>query len=415
MKKWLLCWIALTICLPLTSKEWTNWLGNQSCSPKQYHEPKTLYELCDCIRVASGNGCKIRVVGGGYSISDLVNTNGCLVNLKNFNQILSIDPEKNLVRVEAGITIRELNEQLSCYGLALSNQAAIDNITLGGALATAVHGTGHTGTLSSFVRKIDLVLADGSLKDLSPTSDNDAFAAARVSLGALGVIYAITIQCEPLFYLKADHYVLDIDTLIEQYEELNEQNHFFQFAWNVESGKVLVDRWNRCTQTSAQNNSLDASAICYKTLTYYTIDENDKDLFSEIAIPIETLPIVLIKLKQFIRKYQNQGIKVADIVVRFVEADENVYLSPATGHSAACMTMSIPIQNSCAGFYEEFEELMLEYQGRPHWGKCNFLDYEKAQRLYGKNLEKFISVKQRLDPQGVFSNAYIDRICGVCR
>lgn len=396
--------LALFTCIlfmPFVKAEnWENCIGNQVCTPSEYYEPKTVEELQSCLKNAVSHGKKVRVLGSGYSLSGLVCTEGALLNLKNFNRILSVDRRAKLVRIEAGITLKTLNDQLAQQGLALPNQPAIDTITLGGALATAVHGTGHTGTLSSFVKAIELMTADGNMHHLSSSSNPEAFAAAKVGLGALGVTYAATLQCEPLFYLKTEREVLDIDSAVARYKELHRNNDFFQFTWDIANEKALVTFWNRSAQ----------GEVCYKALTYHTIDESDKDLFSEIAIPIDRLPEVVSQLKKFVKKQQCQGVQVADIVVRFVETDKDSYLSPA-GYSVAYITMSIPRENGSLSFYEEFEELMIKYQGRPHWGKVNFMDYRKAKLLYGANLEKFIRVKQRLDPQGVFSNANIHRLC----
>lgn len=411
MKKWMLYIVMAANSLFISCEAtWVNCIGNQACNPSHYYEPSSIDELQFHINHAISEGHKIRVVGGGYSISDLVCTNGYLLSLRKFNQILSIDKNNSLVHVQAGITMMELNERLAEYGLALSNQAAIDKITLGGALAVAAHGTGHTGTLSSFIRKIDLIAPNGKFHSLSLTSDVDAFDAARVSLGALGIIYAVTLQCEPLYYLESVDEVWNIDALILKYRELNEQNDFFSFSWNVETDQAIVTCRNR-SKIVGEDLFLSDTEICYKALACYTMDENDKDLFSEIAIPIDNLPEVIKKIKNFAKEYLTNSIKIADIVVRFVDADNQSFLSPAANHSVAYLTMSIPIENNSVSFYKRFEDLLLEDGGRPHWGKTNYLDYEKAIYLYGNNLEKFISVKQRLDPQGVFSNDFIDRIC----
>lgn len=391
---------------------WANCIGNQSCVPSRYYEPNDIRELQNIVNDATSKREKIRVVGGGYSITDLVNTDGYLLNLKKLNHILLVDRMNALVHVEAGITMKELNEQLANYGLALSNQAAIDNITLGGALSTGVHGTGHTGTLSSFIKEIELITFDGKILSLSLASDPQAFAAARVGLGALGIIYAVKLQCEPLFYLKSVEEEWDISALISKYKELNASNDFFQFSWNIETGKVIVTSRNR-SELVEQNFSLSNTEVCYKALASYVIDENDKDLFSEIAISFDDLPKAIEKIKFFAMKYQSTGINLADVVVRFVESDNISLLSPAANRSVAYLTMSIPFDSSCdsQSFYNEFEEVLFENEGRPHWGKTNFLDYKKASRLYGENLEKFICVKRRLDPYGIFSNHFIDRIC----
>jgi len=393
-------------------KKWVNRIGNQSCRPCLYSEPQTFDELCNDIKQTALQGHALRVLGNGYSISDIGCTDGCLLSLKHLKKILFIDTEKKLVRVEAGITIQELNEQLAPYGLALSNQAAIAQITLGGALSTGVHGTGHTGSLSSFVREFELITADGNLHTLSLMSDPDAFAAVSVGLGSLGVIYAVTLQCESLFYLYAYSEVTDRENIVKNYKTLHKSNDFFQFLWNVTTDKVVVNRWNRCKHATHHNDLVHECVASYKTLPWYVIDENDKDLFSEFAIPIDFLPNVLEMIKQFIQKYKEVGAKITDINVRFVEQDAHAYLSPSSDGPVAYIALCILEEDTHLAFYKEFEEVMSTYHGRPHWGKINFLDYDKAINLYGTNLQKFINVKHKLDPQGVFSNSFTDRILG---
>ena len=237
-------------CAMNTAEQWVNCIGNQSCHPYQYIEPSNLEELCHSIKSNASEGRKVRAIGKGYSLSDIGCTDGCLVSLKQLNKILSIHPEEKTVRVEAGITIRDLNEQLARYNLALSNQAAIAEITLGGALNTGVHGTGHTGSLSSFVKEFELITAAGNLHTFSLLSDPDAFAAVRVGLGSLGIIYAVTLQCESLFYLQASDEVTNIDTVMQDYTKIHDSTDFCQFLWNIETGKIVINRWNRCEEIS---------------------------------------------------------------------------------------------------------------------------------------------------------------------
>lgn len=410
MKKWFITF-ALLLSLNISGNEkWVNCIGNQTCNPSKYSEPNSFEELSDSIKDAVAKGYRVRAIGNGYSISDIGCTEGLLLNLKHLNQILSIDAEKKLVRVEAGITLQELNEKLADLGLALSNQAAIAQITLGGALSTGVHGTGHTGTLSSFVREIELITADGNMLKLSSTSDADAFAAATVSMGSLGVIYAVTLQCEPLFYVEARVEKTDIENIIKNYQALNNSNDFFQFFWNVDTGEVVVNRWNRCEYKPSPNDLSTECLASYKALPWYVIDENDKDRFSEIAIPLGSLPDAMHKIQQLVQKFKQAGAKIVDINVRFVESDKYAYLSPASNGPVAYMALCILEEDKYLAFYKEFEDAMIAYQGRPHWGKINFIDDEKARKLYGINLQKFLQVKRRLDPKGIFSNSFSDRI-----
>lgn len=321
------------------------------------------------------------------------------------NRILWVDLEKKLVCVEAGILISELNEKLAAYGLALPNQAAITQISLGGALSTGVHGTGHTGTFSSFLKEIDLITADGSLHKLSPNSDHDAFAAACVGLGSLGIIYSVTLQCEPLFYLNFIQEKTTLEYVLENYKALNDSNDFFQFFWDTDTNDVVINRWNRCEK----KDSIDCLPS-YKALPWHVIDANDKDLFSEIAVPINSLPLAIDKIGKLIQKYRSLGAKVTDLNIRFVERDVNALLSPASEGPVAYIAFCILEEDKFLALYNDFEDNMMKVHGRPHWGKVNFLDYQKALALYGSNLERFVQVKKRLDPNNVFSNQFINRI-----
>lgn len=401
----------LLITIPIKAQEkWVNAIGNQACHLHVYLEPHNLAELCDQIKQKASEGNCIRAIGNGYSISSIGCTDGCLISLKQLNNILSVNLADKTVRVEAGITLKNLNEQLSKYNLALSNQAAISEINLGGALSTGVHGTGHTGSLSSFVKEFELVTASGCLYKISLDSDAEVFSALSVGLGSLGVIYAVTLQCESLFYLCKSEVVTDIDGIIKNYSQIHNSSDFFQFLWNPKTGKVLINQWNRCDPFSSLRQATAECVPSYKALCWYTIDENDKDLFSEIAIPVSALPEVVKAIKNFIQKHKNSGAEIVDINVRFVEQDKHAYLSPSTDGPVAYFAFCILEEDKHLAIYKEFEELMKNYNGRPHWGKLNFLKYEDIKMLYGNNLQKFIQVKQRLDPQEIFSNDFLDCI-----
>lgn len=404
MKKCLLT-IGLIISFHCYSKEWVNRVGNQIFTPIEYSEPKNLGELFDIINEAVIKNQTLQAVGNGYSISDIVRTEGRLINLRYLNQILSVDLEKNLVRVEAGISISELNDKLAVYGLALPNQAAIDQISLGGALSTGVHGTGHSGTFSSFLREIELITADGTLHKLSAHSDYDAFTAAAVGVGSLGIIYAVTLECESLFYLKFIQETTTLEYVLENYKTLNDSNDFFQFFWNAESNTVVINKWNRCEK----NDSSDCMP-CHKALAWYAIDPHDKDLFSEIAVPIHSLPIVVDKIAELTQKYRGLGAKVMDFNIRFVERDTHTLLSPTSNEPMAYITFCLLEEDKYLALYKDFEDNMIRFQGRPHWGKINFVDYKKTLHLYGTNLEKFIRIKRRLDPKGIFSSHFTKRV-----
>ncbi len=116
--------------------------------------------------------------------------------------VLEVERGSGLVRVQAGITIAQLNAQLAAHGLALENLGDIDVQSIAGAISTATHGTGaRLRNISSQVVAVTLVLADGSTLECSPELDPELFRAARVGLGALGVVAEVTLRCVPAFTL----------------------------------------------------------------------------------------------------------------------------------------------------------------------------------------------------------------------
>ena len=388
------------------AQTWTNRIGNQTCSPAEFCTPNTLEELCQAVTQANAKHLKIHAIGNGFSPSEIGCCDGVLLHLGHLSRVLSVHLSTGRVRVEAGISLCDLHETLAYYGLALPNQPAMDLISLGGALSTGVHGTGHTGTLSQFVEEIELLTADGRLLRLSP-KDGDLFAAANVGLGALGILYAVTLQCEPSFKVHAATSLMDIETILAQYPTLHASNDFFQLVWNATTGACVVQTWNRadCSETH------DPAAVpAYQALRYYTFDPNDHDLFSEIAVPVEQLPETIKAIQGLAQKHRAQGATVCDICVRFVDADPKSLLSPSAGRAVAYFTYSLSNQETYLTCYREFEEVLTSLGGRPHWGKTNFMNHQKATAVYGENLTRFLQVKSLLDPHGRFSTPYLDRV-----
>lgn len=408
MLKQLLCLVSI-INTTHAQEMWSNWCGNQVCKVQKIYYPQTLEQLQENVLNAAMNKYTIRAFGTGFSFSDLVCTNGALITLQYLNKILSLDLEKKLVRVEAGITLKELNNFLDSQNLTLPNQAAVADITLGGAISTAVHGTGKTGTLSSFIVAIDIVTADGLLQTFTAKSNPEYFNAAIVSLGALGIIYSVTLQCEDLFWVTSHQEAVELDYFLANYLILKNQNDFSQFFYNTKTKQVIISSCNRIQQALTINKP---TVKCFEAQANYQIQENDREfVVQEIAVPMNYLPQALIETQNLMLAYQQNGIAFEDdIVIRFVQTD-NGYLSPASAQDSAYLNVAIVAQGSYLDFCRDFEDAMLALNGRPHWGKINFVNYTKALNAYGEKLTKFIAIKNALDPQGVFSNDYIQKIC----
>jgi L-gulono-1,4-lactone dehydrogenase len=210
--------------------EWRNWTGDQRCSPAAVERPRTLDGLIRAVGRAVDRDLTVHAAASGHSFSEAALTDGAMIRIEALNRVLDADPYSGLVKVQAGISLRDLSAALWGRGLAMENLGDIDRQTLAGAISTATHGTGaRFRNLSAQVEALELVLADGSVLEVSERSDRDAYLAARVGLGALGVIYSVTLRAVPAFTLHRVDSPRPIDETLASIDELGARNEHFEF------------------------------------------------------------------------------------------------------------------------------------------------------------------------------------------
>jgi hypothetical protein len=212
-------------------REWRNHTGNQGIDPLRILKPTTLHEVIEIVQQAERDGCTVRAVGSGHSWSDVALTRGFLIQPTGLSKPLELEEDllrpgrsetEPLVRVEAGIRVRELNAHLDSIGLALRNMGGYDGQTMAGVISTATHGSGLSfGPITDDVRSLDVVGSGGERYRIEPADgitapdafaerrphwtllqDDDAFNASRVGMGCLGVIYSMILAVQEKFYLR---------------------------------------------------------------------------------------------------------------------------------------------------------------------------------------------------------------------
>src|SRR6201996_1603181 len=212
------------------SGEWANWAGDQRCRPARVAHPRTREELAEAIVAAAAAGQKVSVAGTGHSFTEAAMTDGTMIGIEALRGVLDADPASGLVRVGGGTVLRDLNQELARLGLALENLGDIDAQTLAGAISTGTHGTGAPyGNISSRVEAVELVLADGSVREMTAEKEPELLRAPRVAVGAVGAISAVTLRCVPAFTLRrvdSAHKLVDV---LDRFEELALANDHFEF------------------------------------------------------------------------------------------------------------------------------------------------------------------------------------------
>jgi FAD-linked oxidoreductase len=432
--------------------EWRNWAGTATATPARRAQPRSEAEISAGVTAAAAAGLPVRALGSGHSFTPAAATSGLALDLSLWTGVTAADTRTGLVTVRSGTTLRALNAALAEFGLALANLGDIDAQTISGALATGTHGTGaRLGGLATQVEALDLVLADGSLVSCSASALPELFAAARVGLGALGVVTAVTLRCVPSFTLAADERPMPVEQVIEEFGALAAANDHFEFYWFPYGGQALVKRnnrvpagraaaagpmpgWRRFWEFEVMENagfgtlcrlgraaprlipalnrfsSVALSARSYTDASYRVFVTPRRVHFveSEYAVPRESLPGVLAELRRAVPRLADPV--MFPVEVRVAAADD-IWLSTAYGRDSAYIAIHQYAGLPYRAYFDLFESVVAPVAGRPHWGKLHSLDAGRLGPLYPR-FEDFRRVRAEVDPEARFGNAYLGRVLG---
>ena len=426
---------------------WRNWAGNQKASPVSIDAPRSVAELTALVASASEQGQKVKAVGSGHSFTSAAATNGRMIRLENLSGILHIDRATCRVTVGAGTRLSELNTLLDAEGLALANLGDIAYQTVAGAISTSTHGTGKALTgLAGQVVAMKLVNGLGEIIECSQSVNPHIFDVARVSVGALGVITEYTLQAVPSFRLRALEQPMRLDDVLENAHDLASTNDHFEFFWIPHTKWALTKRNNRTEdelqplprvkgwieKTFMENYAFGAvcrigrarpsliprlaTALPSSGSREY-VDQSFKIFASprivrfyemEHALPVEALVPALKEIRAMVdRKGYLLNFPVE---VRFTKGDD-VPLSTAYGRDSAYIAVHVYKGMECEPFFRDVEDILRAYDARPHWGKMHYREADELSKLYPR-WDEFITLRNQLDPQRTFSNAYSDTVFG---
>jgi FAD-linked oxidoreductase len=426
---------------------WRNWAGNQAMSPAQVVHPRGAEEVAAAVKEAAASGRRVKAIGSGHSFTGIGLTDGVLLQLDQHTGLLSADNDTGLVTVAAGTPLHELNATLSERGLGLTNMGDIDVQTVSGAISTGTHGTGRSsGSIAHQVAGLEIALADGSVVTCSRTERPELFEVARIGLGALGVVTAVTFQTEKQFALTADERPMPLDDVLDGFEDLVADNEHFEFYWFPHTRLALTKRNNRATELEPLSrarsfvddellsnglfaatcrlgtlmprvipgiNKVAARALSARTYTdvaphVFTSPRRVRFCEMEYAIPRAELPAVFRELTTLPERI---GERISFPVECRVAPADDIPLSTASGRDSAYIAVHVFRGTRFDRYFDAVEALMGSVAGRPHWGKLHNLDAAVLRERYPR-FDDFLAVRRQLDPEGVFRNAYLDRVLG---
>ncbi|WP_446665018.1 D-arabinono-1,4-lactone oxidase [Flexivirga sp. B27] len=430
--------------------EWSNWAGTVTSRPRETVMVRDLPHLQLLCEESMRSGRRVKAVGAGHSFTGIAEPTDVLVRMDRLSGVRSVDEATGRVWVHAGTPLHVLGPELQRRGLAMTNLGDIDRQTIAGAVSTGTHGTGvgFTG-LAGQLTGVELVQADGSLLRVTETENPELLPAVALSLGALGIVTALEIQCVPKFLLRAVEAPASFDEVLDGLDERVDGTDHFEFYWFPHTDRVLTKSNTRVSDESRRAplpawrsrldddllsnklfgalnkattraprvipaiNQVSARALSRREFTdwSYRVFASERDVVfreSEMAIPREAVPDVLRELRTWLSR--RVEVVAFPVEVRFAASDD-LWLSTAHGRESGYIAIHQYVGRDHRRYFEAFWSLLDGLGARPHWGKMHDLGADELRSRYPK-FDEFVALRDRLDPERVFSNTYLDRVLG---
>ncbi len=415
--------------------------------PAEMVRPRGRDELVSAVVAAAETGRTASVVGSGHSFTEAALTDGTLIDLGALSGTIEVDRSSGLVKVGAGTLLAELSEGLHALGLAMENLGDIDRQTIAGAISTGTHGTGaKLRNISAQVEAIELVTAEGTVRELA-SGEPELLRAARVGIGALGAISAVTLRCVPAFVLERIDSPQPREEVLDSFDERAAANdHFELFTFPYADSALVLER-NRVegaprprgkaaaylNDIVLENWALEALSAAGRLIPRAipvlsrfaaavatggkTVDRSDRVFASErrvrftemeYGVPREHGPRAARRVIEWVRA--NRYPVFFPIEMR-VAAGDDALLSPSHARDTAYIAVHQYRGMEWRPYFEAVEEIMRDYGGRPHWGKRHFQTAETLAPLFPE-WQAFQRARDELDPNRVFTNEYAARVLG---
>lgn len=423
-----------------------NWARTVSWRPARVGRPASVDDVVAAVDEARRRGEEVRAIGSGHSFTPLVATSGTTLVLDRLSGLVKSEPVERRATLRAGTKLHEVGPLLDRHGLAMENLGDVDRQALAGALLTGTHGTGERlGILATQVVGMRMVTGRGDVIELTE-QEPELLAAARVSLGLLGIVTDVTLRVVPRFHLRylAERRSLD-DVLADLDRAVSEHRHF-EFFWLPHSGYVQAKvhdvtddpptsrGWRHANEVVLENVALltlseivrtfpalaprigrlsgrlvgrvegvDVSHRVFANRRWFRFNE------MEYNVPRASLPGVLTELRSLIER---QRLPVhLPIEVRFVAGDD-AWLSPAFARDSAYVAVHTYEGQAFRRYFLAAEEILAAHAGRPHWGKVHSLSPVALRARYPR-WDEFLRVRAELDPDGVFLSPYLRGLFGL--
>ncbi|MGV2902753.1 D-arabinono-1,4-lactone oxidase [Microbacterium sp. AGC62] len=429
---------------------WQNWGRSASVRPVRVERPRSPEGVQRAVIAAVKHGLSVKAVGAGHSFTGIAVAPGVLLELDDLQGLVSADAVSGRVTLLAGTRLHRIPGLLAPYGLAMENLGDIDRQSIAGAISTGTHGSGaRFGGLATQVVGITMVTAAGEFLRIDDEHESELLPAVALGLGALGIIVEVTLQCAPAFVMHAIDEPAPLDDVLATLEERVASSDHFEFYWFPHTEVALTKRQTRLPESTVRKplpvvgRWIDETllsngvyrVVCaagqvvpavtppfsrlavkltgdreYTELSHRVLIQSRTVRFREMeyALPAENVVPAFQAVRALIAQ---RGWRIEfPIEVRFAAGDD-LWLSTAHGRPSAYIAVHRYWRADPTEYFNAVEEIMLEFGGRPHWGKLHTLTDQALRERYPR-FDDFVALRDRLDPERRFTNRYLERVLG---
>ena len=434
--------------------EWRNWSGLAKSNPTHVWAPRDAEDVVNAVIAARTDGVTVKMVGTGHSFTAIAQPEDAMLVPFSLSGITSIDHEQMTVTALAGTPLHVLNHELERQGLSLHNMGDIAEQTLAGAVSTGTHGTGGVASgLAAQLAGFELVDGHGEVRVASPAGDAELFDLGRVGLGALGILTSVTFHVEPLFLLEAHERPVSWDEGLATYDEVAAGHHHLDAYWFPHSDAMQfktndrldapvseaepLSRWRSWLDDDFLSNSVfgaltavgNRAPSAVPTLNRLAGRVLSERRYSAVAHRVFTSPRRVVFKEMEYALPRGAGLTALREVRRAIDASDwrigfpveirvapadDVALSTASGRDSFYLAFHTPRDADHVPYFLAMEEIMRDHGGRPHWGKVHTRTVDDLAPAYDR-FDDFLALRDRLDPDRVFDNAYLRRVLGTDR
>jgi FAD-linked oxidoreductase len=430
------------------STKWNNWGRCESVTPVERVRPTSVDEVVATIASARDRGLRVKAAGTGHSFTGIAVAPGIQLDMSGLTGLRGV--RGTAVTLGGGTVLHDLPPLLDPLGLALQNMGDIDVQTITGATSTGTHGTGAKfGGLATRIAGATLVTGTGEIVTVSKTENADLLPAVALGLGALGVLVEVAVDCVPSFVLSAVEEPEPLEQVLDEWQERIAAADHFEFYWFPHTEAALTKTNTRLPadapteplsaprrwfDDSLMSNTLFAGTTAlqrrfpsstpginrlstrltgnrrFSDISHRVFATERRVRFREMeyAIPVDQVPDALREVKALIER---MGWTVSFPIEVRAAAQDDLWLSTASGRGTGYIAVHRHFREDPTEYFTAVEEIMRAHEGRPHWGKMNTRTAADLAPAYPRFAD-FLKVRDRLDPDRMFTNDYLDRVLG---